>query len=69
MTAQQPEREPDDGAVNIGRRGGKLVVSVETGGLTHELVMSDFNAWRVFGMLSLMLGIELPAKLRKAIKL
>ena len=40
-----------------------------TDGREHDIVCSPYNAWRVFGLLALMLGIPLPTKVGKAIKL
>lgn len=42
---------------------------LETDGTEHTIVMSEFNASRVFAMLALMLGIPLAKTTRKAIKL
>jgi len=65
---KQPERLPEDGTVRIERTGNGGLMICEDG--THTaVILSEFNAWRVFGMLSLMLGIPLPAKVSKAIKL
>lgn len=65
-----PARQPTDGPVSVNRPAeGELAISVETGGEIHTIRMSEYNAWRVFGMMSIMLGIPLGAEARKAIKL
>lgn len=71
---KQPPRGPDDGPIEVRRdphREGWWQVSVSTpdGKQTETLRLSGFNAWRVFGLLAFMLGIPLPAKLQKEIKL
>ena len=72
---EQPARRPTDGQVEIQRMdkttlGDDMInIRVMTGGEEHFLTCSPFNAWRVFGMLSLMLGIPLPAATGKAIKI
>jgi hypothetical protein len=69
-TLEMPERLPTDGPVGVGRgKDDTIRVDVSTAGVTQHLVMSEHNAWRVFGMLSLMLKIPLPSKTAKAIKL
>lgn len=67
---KMPARLPSDGAVAVTRVDDHhLTASVTTNGTTETVIMSEFNAWRVFGMLSVMLGIPLPVALGKAIKL
>jgi hypothetical protein len=72
MSLKMPERKPSDGKVSVERcsvPGGYIVVNVVTDGDNYELVMSEHNAWRVFGMLSLILGIPQTKAVGKAIKL
>lgn len=72
VTGKQPPRGPEDGPVNISRVGvgdGHLVIEATQGGEATSVRMSEYNAWRVFGSLALMLGISLPAKIGKEIKL
>jgi len=65
---KQPERLPEDGGIRIVRMpDGKLTIA-EDGNHT-AVILSEFNAWRVFGMLSIMLGIPLSKKVSVAIKL
>lgn len=67
---KQPERGPKDGPVSVNRAGeGRLVISAaNTGEEPRSIEMSEYNAWRVFGSLALMLDIKLPPALGKAIK-
>lgn len=70
--AKQPERGPEDGQVTITRAHddpSKILIAVVHSGIEREIRMTEHNAWRVFGMLAFMLGIKLPVKLLKAIKL
>jgi hypothetical protein len=62
-----PERQTDDGAVALRRVGEKIAVHVTDGGVDQELVMGEHNAWRIFGMLAVMLQIPLSPKVGKAI--
>ena len=66
-----PERQPTDGPVRVARLldGRLMEISVETDGVTGTLALSEHNAWRVFGMLALMLEIPLPPRIGEAIKL
>ncbi len=66
-----PERETDDGeaAVRWGAHQRCLVISVTTAGVPQMITLSPYNAWRIFGMMALLLGLPLSAKLGKAIKL
>jgi hypothetical protein len=70
-----PPRQPEDGKVEISQLDDdSLVLSVtrvldEKRSDTDSIRMSRYNAARMFGMLSLFLGIPLPKKLGKAIKL
>ena len=72
---EQPARRPTDGMVEVQRMDNSTLgddminIRVTTGGEDHFITCSPFNAWRVFGMLSVMLGIPLPAATGKAIKI
>jgi hypothetical protein len=66
---QQPPREPCDGQVSVNRHKDELCISVTHNGQDQGLVMSEYNAWRVFGMLAMLLGVSLPKKIAKAIKM
>lgn len=70
MPFQMPERQPNDGEVNLRRLDkGKIQVSVMTDGNLEGITMSEYNAARVFGILALFLEIPLPKSLAKQIKL
>lgn len=63
-----PERQPDDGPLGVDRPHG------QDGYLRFKhgdqwMVLSEYNAARLFGMLALFLNIPLPSALGKAIKL
>ena len=68
--AEQPERSDRDGEVSVRRLpNGDITVSVVTDNERAFLVLTDYNGWRIFGLLAFMLGIDLPVKLAKKIKL
>lgn len=70
MPLKMPERGPGDGPVAVRRpTDGEIAIAATTDGVEGCVVMSEYNAWRVFGMLSMMLGIPLPPATGKAIKL
>lgn len=70
MTWKQPERLPSDGPITATRLGhGLLYVTVETEGDKAEVVMSEYNATRVFAALALLLEIPLHKTAAKEIKL
>ena len=65
-----PPRQSDDGPVRVSRDGPRhLVLDVTQDGQHSELRVSEYNAWRLFGMLSLMLQLPLPKAVVQAIKL
>jgi hypothetical protein len=64
-----PERKPSDGPMSVNRPSdGEIAISVTTNGEMSGITMSEFNAWRVFGSLAIMLGIPLSKEAGKAIK-
>lgn len=68
----QPERTDDDGPISVDRwihDDEMLVIKIRTKGEDQHMVVGMYNAWRLFGLLAVMLGITLPKKLMKAIKL
>lgn len=69
MIASQPDRRPNDGEVAISREGDNFVLTCRTGDHTYRLVAGPFNAWRLFGLLALMLEVKLPSAIGKRIKL
>src|SRR5262245_29859007 len=64
-----PERAPFDGPLSVRRIGDSIIVEATQGALTARVEMSEYNAWRVFGCLALLLEIPLPPSVSKAIKL
>lgn len=66
----QAPRQPTDGPVAINRNDDdSLTIVATTDGIDGSIRVSEYNAARLFGMLALMLGIDLPSSLGKAIKL
>lgn len=69
-TGKQPPRSESDGPVGIRVLAGtRLCITATQDGRETELVVSAHNAWRVFGLLTFVLGVKLPAKLMKEILL
>ncbi len=67
---KMPERLPEDGAVTVSRLGEKfLTLRVETDGKEELITLSLFNAWRLFGSLSLMLNLPLNKEVSAAIQM
>lgn len=69
---KQPERLPLEGAVSVTREGldrENIRITVQHGLDRQTMLMGGYNAWRVFGMLGMMLGIGLPVKILKRIKM
>lgn len=62
---EQPERMPDDPNVEVAAFGQHFQITVGK----QTIVLSGFNAWRLFGMLGFILGFALPTRIGKAIKL
>lgn len=74
VATTQPPRLATDGAVSVERvalyHGAEgLLVTVTDGDTTASVHMGIHNAWRIFGLLAFMLGIQLPSKLVKAIRM
>lgn len=68
MTLKMPDRQPEDGAMGVNRIGdGRIGIEVTDHGKHSAIAMSEYNAWRVFGALSLILGIPLTKAAGKAI--
>lgn len=65
---KMPPREKSDGRVSVNRVDDKIKIEVVTDGKTESATIGEYNAWRVFGMLSLMLDLPLPTNVGKAIK-
>lgn len=70
---EMPARGVSDGPVSIRRISigpvERVILEATQSGKEQAMELSEYNAWRMFGMLSLMLGIPLPAHVGKAIKL
>ena len=70
MTYEMPPRQTIDGPVSVDRPDpGWIGITVETNDTPARVTMSEYNAWRVFGLLSVMLGLPLSKVVSKAIKL
>jgi hypothetical protein len=66
---QMPARDEFDGPISVRRIGEILIIQATQGALTTHVEMSEYNAWRAFGCLALLLGVPLPPHIAKAIKL
>jgi hypothetical protein len=66
---KQADRKPEDGPISVTREGEKIRVVVETGEVSQSILMSEYNAARVFGALSVTLEVPLSKAVAKAIKL
>lgn len=66
--SKQPERGPLDGPVSVNRYGDAFVITAKQGALETTCEVSEHNAWRLFGLLALMLGVSLPTKIAKGIR-
>lgn len=66
---KMPERQPDDGPISVIRpTDGVVSISVETGSRLSAVTMSEYNAWRVLGALSVVLGVPLSKAASKVVK-
>lgn len=66
---KMPARADFDGPISVRRIGEVLIIEATQGALTTHVEMSEYNAWRAFGCLSLLLDIPLPPHVGKVIKL
>lgn len=65
-----PMRELTDGPIGISREQSRLVrIHAATGGVSQDIVCSEYNAWRLLGSLSLFLGVPLSKEAQRAVKL
>lgn len=64
----QPERLPDDLSVEVRIIDSFISISTGEGPQRESILVSGFNAWRIFGMLGFILGFNLPKSIQKAIK-
>lgn len=66
----QPPRGEKDGPVGVRRLEDEtLAISATYDGTERSIVVSEYNAWRIFGTLAMFLGVKLPKKLAESIKL
>lgn len=69
---KMPQRQPLDGPISVTRMGDnheEICISVTNNDQARGVVMSEYNAWRVLGALSVILGVPLSKTASKAIKL
>ena len=67
---KQPRRDDGDGAVSVNRfEDGRVCITCVTDGKTQDVLIGDFNAWRLLALLSFMLGVKLPKSIVKEIEL
>lgn len=65
----QPTRKDGDGRIEVQRVGDYIDIRCTTDNREDSMSMGEYNAWRLFGMLSTILGIQLPKQLAKNIKI
>jgi hypothetical protein len=66
---KMPARSERDGQIALERTGDELLLlSCTQDGEAMAVRMSEYNAWRAFGLLALMLKIKLPDSLAEEIK-
>jgi hypothetical protein len=65
----QPQRSEHDGQVEVRREGAIIILSATQHEHPHFLPVSEFNAWRLFVALAVVLGAQLPKKLLKSIRM
>ena len=67
---QMPARDAFDGPISVRRIGEVIIIeATQNRVLTTHVEMSEYNAWRAFGCLALLLDIPLPPSIAKAIDL
>lgn len=66
---EMPGREANDGPIGVSRDGRGIRISVVNAGKAEAIDCSEYNAWRILGALSLMLGVPLSKEAGRAIKL
>ncbi len=70
MSFKQADRHPDDGPISVNKlEGGRISVTVSNGSEMGQLIMSEYNASRVVGALSLLLGIRINVEDSKRLKM
>lgn len=67
---KQPPKSDRDGLISFVRNEDETItITCETDGIQRSIIATEYNAWRIFGSLAVFLGIELPKKLGKQIKI
>ena len=62
------ERQPGDGSVHITRESDQRIrIAITTNDVTETATMSEFNARRLLGVLSLMLDLPLSTAAAKRV--
>lgn len=75
MRTEPPERLPNDGAIELNRLDGMcgvhihILVEDEKENNLGDILLSEFNACRLLGMLSVMLDLPLTKQAQKMIRL
>lgn len=71
MNEDQPTRHPNDGPVIVERpTPGTVRIRVDDKGKPPETIeVSLFNAFRLFGALAVALGVDLPARVARRIRM
>lgn len=64
-----PGREANDGPISVKRDGRGIQVTVVNAGKQEMIDCSEYNAWRILGALSIMLGVPLSKEAQRAVKL
>ena len=64
-----PERLDSDGGVRVSRVDDYILISATSLGKEESILVSPYNAWRIFGMLSVILGLPLSRAVSKVIRL
>ena len=66
---EMPERLDNDGGVKVSLAEGYIVISAACGGKEESILVSPYNAWRIFGLLSVLLGLPLSKAVSGRIRL
>ena len=69
--SDKPQRLPTDGAILVEKlpHTGHVMVSVTSEGHTEVILMSTWNARRVFASLAVVLGLPLQKKIAESIEM
>jgi hypothetical protein len=69
MAFKMAERTPADGPVSVTREGDRIRVTAATDGNRESILMTEYNAARILGLLSLILEAPLSKSVATVIKL